>query len=146
LYVPYRDQDQLPLFDTAPADLNLVQLFRTNPFSGIDRISDANQIAVGLTTRLLDADSGEQFLSATVGQAYYFDTPRIHLPGQVQEEANTSDIVAELDLRAYGDWNVSMGVQWDPNATRSEKGDVQLQYRPAHDRVANIGYRFRRGS
>src|SRR5690606_31127532 len=103
-------------------------------------------IAVGLTTRLLDADSGEQFLSATVGQAYYFDILRIHLPGQVQEEANTSDIVAELDLRAYGDWNVSMGVQWDPNATRSEKGDVQLQYRPAHDRVANIGYRFRRGS
>ena len=38
-----------------------------------------------------------------------------------------------------------MGVQWDPSETRSEKGDVQVQYKPEFDRV-NVGYRFRRGS
>ena len=38
-----------------------------------------------------------------------------------------------------------MGVQWDPGETRSEKGDVQLQYKPEYDRVVNLGYRFRRG-
>ena len=47
LYVPYRNQDDLPVFDTAPADLNLVQLFRTNRYVGADRLSDANQISIG---------------------------------------------------------------------------------------------------
>ncbi len=146
LYVPYRDQNDLPVFDTAPADLNLVQLFRTNRYVGADRLSDANQVAIGVTSRLLDAESGKQFISGTVGQAYYFDEPRVALPGEVLEDPEFSDIIAELDVTAFGDWNVSMGVQWDPNETRSEKGDVQVQYKPEYDRVVNLGYRFRRGN
>jgi len=146
LYVPYRDQSDLPNFDTGIADLNLVQLFRTNRYVGADRLSDANQLSFGLTSRLLDAESGEEFLSATVGQAYYFDEPRVLLADETQDDTESSDIIAELDLRAYGDWNIGMGVQWDPGETRSEKGDVYVQYRPNYDRVANIGYRFRRGN
>ena len=61
------------------------------------------------------------------------------------EDPEFSDIIAELDVTAFGDWNVGMGVQWDPSETRSEKGDVQLQYKPESDRVVNLGYRFRRG-
>ena len=144
VYVPFRDQTDLPVFDTNPADLNLVQLFRTNRYVGPDRISDENQVAVGVTTRLLDANNGAQYIAATVGQAYNFSRQRVTLPGEVIEDTGTSDIIAELDLRAYQDWNVSMGVQWDPDENRSEKGDVQLQYKPAVDRVANLGYRFRR--
>jgi LPS-assembly protein len=146
LYVPYRDQSDLPNFDTGLADLNLVQLFRTNRYVGADRLADANQLSFGLTSRLLDADTGKEFLAATIGQAYYFDVPRVLLPGETQDDTESSDIIAELDLRAYGDWNIGMGVQWDPGDTRSEKGDVYLQYRPEHDRVANLGYRFRRGN
>lgn len=144
LYVPYRNQDALPTFDTDLADLNLVQLFRTNRYIGPDRVSDANQVAIGFTSRWLDADTGEQFIAATVGQAYYFDTPRVLLPNEINEDPETSDIIAELDLRAYGDWNINAALQWDPGETRSERGQLQLQYRPAYDRVANIGYRFRR--
>jgi LPS-assembly protein len=145
LYVPYRNQDELPVFDSATADLNLVQLFRTNRYVGADRLSDANQISVGFTSRLLDAETGKQFIAGTIGQAYYFDEPRVALPGEVLDDPEFSDIIAELDVTAYGDWNVSMGVQWDPGETRSEKGDVQLQYKPEYDRVMNLGYRFRRG-
>jgi LPS-assembly protein len=144
LYVPFRNQNDLPVFDTAPADLNLVQLFRTNRYVGADRLSDANQITVGFTSRLLDAETGKQFISGTVGQSYYFDEPRVVLPGEVLEDPEFSDIIAELDVTAFGDWNVGMGVQWDPRETRSEKGDVQLQYKPEFDRVVNVGYRFRR--
>lgn len=146
LYVPYREQNDLPTFDTGIADLNLVQLFRTNRYVGADRLADANQISMGLTTRLLDSETGTEWLSATVGQAYYFETPRVTLPGEDIDETGSSDIIAELDLRAYGAWNIGMGVQWDPTLTRSEKGDVYVQYRPAADRVANVGYRFRRGN
>jgi LPS-assembly protein len=144
LYVPYRNQDDLPVFDTTLADLNLVQLFRTNRYVGADRLGDANQLAIGFTSRWLDAHTGEQYIAATVGQAYYFDRPRVTLPGEPVDDTATSDIIAELDLRAYGNWNISGGIQWDPSETRSERGQIQLQYRPRYDQVMNLGYRFRR--
>jgi LPS-assembly protein len=144
LHVPLREQSALPVFDTGAADLNLVQLFRTNRYVGADRLSDANQVAIGVTSRLLNAGTGEQFITGTIGQAYYFDPPRVALPGEVLEDPETSDIIAELDLTAYQNWNVSAGIQWDPGETRSEKGDIRLQYKPAADRVMNVGYRFRR--
>jgi len=144
LYVPYRNQDALPVFDTGIPDLNPVQLFRTNRFIGADRLSNANQVSVGITSRLLDSSTGQQFISGTIGQATYFDAPRVALPGEPLEDTESSDIVAELELTAFENWNVGMSVQWDPDDTRSEKGDINLQYQPAFDRVVNLGYRFRR--
>jgi LPS-assembly protein len=79
-YVPYRNQDELPLFDTGLPDLNLTELFRTNRYVGEDRIGDANQVALALTTRLFDTTSGTQYLSATIGQIRYFSIPRVGLP------------------------------------------------------------------
>jgi LPS-assembly protein len=79
-YVPYRNQNELPVFDTALPDLNLTELFRTNRFVGDDRISDARQVALGLTTRLFNAVSGAQYLSATVGQIRYLSIPRVSIP------------------------------------------------------------------
>jgi LPS-assembly protein len=81
-YVPYRNQDQLPIFDTGLPDLNLTELFRTNRYVGEDRIGDANQVALALTTRLFDHVSGTQYLSATIGQIRYFSIPQVGLPVQ----------------------------------------------------------------
>jgi LPS-assembly protein len=147
LYVPYRNQDNLPLFDTTLADLNLVQLFRTNRYVGADRLSDANQLSLGVTSRLLSSTTGQQYLSATVGQAYYFHPPSVSLgTAETDEDRDSSDLVAELELTAYRNWTVGMGVQWDTGDTRSEKGDMRVQYRPSNDRVINAAYRFRRGN
>jgi LPS-assembly protein len=82
-YVPYRNQNELPVFDSGLPDLNLTELFRTNRYVGWDRIGDANQVALALTTRLFDTVSGTQYLSATVGQIRYFSTPRVSLPQDV---------------------------------------------------------------
>jgi LPS-assembly protein len=79
-YVPYRNQDELPIFDSGLPDLNLTELFRTNRYVGSDRIGDANQLALAVTTRLFDTVSGTQYLSATVGQIRYFSIPRVGLP------------------------------------------------------------------
>lgn len=143
LYVPYRDQDDLPVFDTGLPDLNLVQLFRTNRYVGADRVGDANQVSVGVTSRLLDAAGGRQFLSATLGQAYYFEDPRVRLPEEPQRDQSTSDVIAELELAAFKNWNARLGYQWNPDETRTEKSEVYVQYRPASDSVVNAGYRFR---
>ncbi len=82
-YVPFRNQDALPIFDTGLPDLTLTELFRTNRYVGGDRIGDANQVALALTTRLFDHVSGAQYLSATLGQIRYFSIPRVGLPEDV---------------------------------------------------------------
>ncbi|HSD73617.1 MAG TPA: LPS assembly protein LptD [Steroidobacteraceae bacterium] len=144
LYVPFRDQTDLPVFDTALPDLNLVQLFRRNRYVGADRLSDSNQLSAGATVRMIDVDSGRQYLSGTLGEAWYFEAPRVTLPNEPAVVREYSNLVGELDLTAYQNWNVSLGIEWDPDATQSEKGELSIQYRPASDRVANVGYRYRR--
>ena len=144
LYVPYRDQDELPVFDTGLPDLNLVQLFGNNRYVGPDRVGDANQVAVGVTTRLLDSTRGRQYLSATLGQAYYFEDPRVRLPDEPVRDRASSDLVAELDLAAYKNWNARFAYQWNPDLSQGERTETFLQYAPDPGKVINAGYRFRR--
>ena len=144
LDVPYRNQDQLPVFDSALPDLNPVELFRTNRYVGADRVSDANQLSAGVTSRLLDAHDGRQFLAATLGQAYYFETPRVTLPGELPSTEKRSNFVAQLAVTAFRHWSADAGVQWDPQTQSSERTQVNLQYKSTRDSVINLGYRYER--
>jgi LPS-assembly protein len=144
-YVPYRDQDSQPLFDTGLPDFNLVQLFSSQRFVGGDRVADANQMAVGATTRLLDSASGRQFISATLGQIYYFSPPRVRLPSEPTPPSTSSDIIGQINVAAFSHFNLQLGEQWNPHTSESARTQVRLQYQPSSDKVANIGYRYRQG-
>jgi LPS-assembly protein len=154
LYVPYRNQDQLPMFDTGLPDLDPVELFRNNRYVGADRIGDANQVSVGVTSRLLDARDGRQFLTATVGQIYYFTNPRVLLPDQyidgvpqpteVPRTDNRSDFVAQVALTAFQDWSADIGIQWNPQTSQTERSEVNVQYKTGGQSVINVGYRYQR--
>ena len=84
-YIPYRNQDELPIFDTGLPDFNMVELFRSNRYVGDDRIGDANQLAFGLTSRLFNESTGTQYLSATLGEIRYFTLPRVLLPNEITQ-------------------------------------------------------------
>jgi LPS-assembly protein len=144
LYTPFRDQSQLPLFDTGLPDLNLVQLYRTNRYVGADRVNDANQVAFGLTSRLFDSHSGAQYLAVSVGQAYYFEKPRVVLPTEPPATRDTSDFIGQISLTAYKNWNLEAGLQWNPEDSRSERSQFRLQYRPDGEHVVNLAYRAQR--
>ena len=146
LYAPYRNQNDIPVFDTALPDLVPVELFRTNRYVGNDRISDADQLAMGLTSRLLDGHDGRQFLAITFGQIYYFETPKVVLPYEVPEIGVRSDFVTQLAINAFQDWNSNIGVQWNPQASQFERADINIQYKPDTDKVINLAYRFERGT
>ncbi|HVC00794.1 MAG TPA: LPS assembly protein LptD [Steroidobacteraceae bacterium] len=144
-YVPYRNQNDLPVFDTALPDLNLTELYQTNRFVGADRIGDANQLSLGVTTRWFDSATGRQFLSATLGQTRYFTTPRVTLPGQTPIAYGASNVVGDVEVTAYRDVSVKLGYQWNPYTSTTEKSEVSVQYRPDSSRMVNLGYRFQHG-
>ena len=145
LYVPYRDQSDLPVFDTAVPDLDPVELFRTNRYVGTDRVGDANQVSTGITSRLLNALDGRQYLTATFGEEFYFTNPRVTLPGELPRTDRRSDLVAQLALTAFQHWSADLGLQWNPQTSRTQRALAEVQYHPAPDRVINVGYRFERG-
>lgn len=143
LWTPYREQEELPIFDTTLPDLDFVQLFRTTRYVGADRVADANQLSTGLTGRIFDAESGRQLLAATLGQIHYFETPRVRLPGETLT-GRRSDLVAEVDVAAWRHISLRLATQWDSRESRQERSQIRLQYRPDDERALNLTYRFQR--
>jgi len=144
VHIPFREQDDLPVFDTIEPDFNMVQLFRKNRFLGYDRIGDTDQINIGLTTRLIDANNGTQYLTATVGQTRFFGSQDVTLPDEPVVDSNSSDWLAELGLNFRNNWRLDLGYQWDDEEGRTERLQTRLQYRRDGRHVANIAYRYRR--
>ncbi|NBU24776.1 MAG: LPS-assembly protein LptD [Gammaproteobacteria bacterium] len=144
LWTPYRDQDALPVFDTAAPDLDYVQLFRTTRYVGADRVGDADQLSLGVTTRIYDA-SGRQLLWATVGQTRYFEPPRVRLPWEPAARRHGSDLVAQLGVSAWRDWSVDLGLQWNTRDERRERSDLRVRWRPDDDRALNFAWNFQHG-
>jgi LPS-assembly protein len=142
-FIPHRDQDALPLFDSAQPDFNYVQLFRPNRYLGVDRLGDTNQLSFGLTSRLLETASGREFLSASLGKAWYFTDPEVTLPSEDPERASSSPIVLELGLGLFQNWNADVGYQWDNSAGETRLAQFRVQYQPAPNRVVNLAYRYR---
>ena len=142
LFVPHQGQDDLPDFDTAQRTFNFAQLFRENRFSGTDRVGDANQLTLALTSRLL-ADNGEEWLRSSIGQIVYFEDREVQLvPGTAVEDDGTSDLVGELSAKVFDNWRMTAGFQWDTDEGRTDRNTVRLRYQPGYDRVANLEYRF----
>ncbi|MFN2348027.1 MAG: LPS-assembly protein LptD [Thioalkalivibrio sp.] len=144
LYVPHRDQDALPLFDTGRRDFSFDQLFLDDRFTGADRVGDANQLTLALTSRRIDTMSGEERFRASVGQILYFDDRQVTLtPSEAPATDNRSSLVAEAALRMAREWSARGAIQWDPHGEQTELATAQLQYRGSGRRIANLGYRLR---
>jgi LPS-assembly protein len=144
LYVPYRDQTDIPLFDTHDAPFNFIQLFADNRFNGADRLGDANQLSYALTTRLLHPDTGRELLAASVGQIHYFRDRLVTLPGRAPKTRAESDIVGELRLSLDPHWSSMARLQWNPKTRQNDVGALRVQYRAGPRKVANAAYLFRR--
>jgi len=146
VYIPHRDQDELPVFDTISPDLNLVSLYRTNRYLGVDRIADTDQVSVGMTSRLLDAGSGRELVTATIGQTRYLSNGEVVLPGESVSLDETSDYIAEIRFGFSQNLNFDFGHQWGEQERGTTQSQARLQYRPAGNKILNLSYRFRRDS
>jgi LPS-assembly protein len=144
--IPYEGQDDLPVFDTITPDINLVQLYRKNRFLGGDRIGDTEQVSFGVTTRVLDLDTGRERMSATIGQTRYFDDREVSLPGIPASTFESSDYIAQVRFGLLENVNFDFGHQWGTGEDGTTKSEARLQYRPANNKVLNLAYRFRRDS
>lgn len=145
LYVPYREQQSLPVFDTTLNDFSFSQLFSDNRFSGGDRVGDANQLSLALTTRFINADTGAEQLSASLGQILYFRPRKVTLPGNPVETQHRSDYAGQLNAALAEHWNATADMTYNPYSHVLDSSYLGAQYHLDRQRLINFGYQFRRG-
>lgn len=130
VYVPYKDQSALPVFDTSAYSFNVNQSFTDYRFNGVDRVGDDNRLTAALATRFIDQSNGQEKFMARVGQIYYFADRKVQLPSVAVDSHSQSHLIAELKthFQAYGQWGLSSQTEWDPKLDESVISSNQLYY------------------
>ncbi|TGD72471.1 LPS-assembly protein LptD [Mangrovimicrobium sediminis] len=145
LYSQYKEQVDQPDFDSAELTFTYNQLFRETRFSGRDRIDDANQLSVGLTTRLIDEADGREKFNASIGQIYYFRDREVRLsPNDEPLDNSGSEVAGELGFFPNPSMSLRTSLVWDPNTDKMNSGNFIASYQPGGGRLFNLGYSYRR--
>ena len=145
LYSEYEEQVDQPDFDSAELTFTYGQLFRETRFSGRDRIDDANQVSVGLSTQLIDRASGESLLRANLGQIFYLRDRKVRLsPLDAPLDESSSEIAGDISFTPAGNINLRTSLVYDPHSERMNSGHFVASYSPDQQTVFNLGYSFRR--
>ncbi len=156
LYVPFHDQTQIPVFDSGYMIFSADQLFRTNRFSGFDRIGDANQLSYALSSRWLSDESGGEKASVSIGQARYFARRKVKLcqsvTGNCEDNPRTlgllsptekfSPVAARGQYHFSPNWVTAGDYVWDPATKSTNNGHINFHYEQESNRIVGIGYTY----
>jgi LPS-assembly protein len=145
LYVntAFRDQTNLPNFDSTAKDFNFDSIYTDNIFTGIDRVSDANQLTAGVTTRLLDPKTGAEAVRLGIVQRYLARNQRITVEGPPLTR-RFSDLLLLGSSTLVPRWTLDATVQYSPDLERTVRSIVGMRYSPGPFRTVNATYRLTR--
>lgn len=146
LYTPKENQDDIPIFDTAEYDFSFYNLFLENRFSGADRVGDANQLTMALTSRTFSNETGVESLRLSLGEIFYFDDREVQLPGVVTMENSSSATVGQIAMQLSQNWSTQADVEWDHNRSndKTTQSAIHLRYDDDDKTLLNLGYRYAR--
>jgi LPS-assembly protein len=143
LYVPFEDQNNIPVFDSTNTDLSFSQLFQENIFTGGDRIANANQVSIAATSRLVRPSDGQELVRAVIGQRYYFTDQKVTIPGLPVRTESQTPLILGLGGRIAQDWSADLGLHYRFSEGQSvERFTAAARYSPAPAAVASISYRY----
>ncbi|MDX9837565.1 MAG: LPS assembly protein LptD [Azoarcus sp.] len=152
LKTAYRYQDDIPLFDTSSYDFGFAQIFSENLYSGSDRIADANQLTAAVTSRLINPETGAEWMKILLGQRYYFEDQRVTLnyynASGTLVETETARTSKQADVLAGFSGSVTTNTtleslwQYNPRDNRTERFNTTLRYQPGFAKTLNLSYRY----
>ncbi|MGS2719717.1 LPS-assembly protein LptD [Paraglaciecola aestuariivivens] len=138
LYTSYQDQTNIGLYDTTRLFNNFAGLFRGQEFTGLDRISDNNQITLGMTTRFIDANNKERF-KLSLGQIFYLKDNQVL---DASKKDDRSALAAELDWQIGSKWYVHTQAQVSTITDKIERSSVSLEYQLAKNKILQFNHRY----
>lgn len=143
-WTPYRDQSQLPIYDSGALDFGLATLFTENGFAGNDRISDTRGVTLGVNSRWLHPESGAEFLRVGVAQRYLLEDQRVTLPGGLPLTQRASDVLLSLRSQWSPVWYGYGQAQYSPDRREFVRTVVGARYEPGPLRMVGAAYRQQR--
>lgn len=147
LYVPYRNQEEFPDFDTAPFTFGFSQLFHYNRYTGADRQSNANQLTLALTTRSINQVNGRELWSLSFGQILYFENQKVlSVDNEPILSENSSPFIAEFILNLTNRLRARVATQWDWQNSQFDVTVIGATYTARNGLRLGAEYRYRRGS
>ena len=157
---PYRNQEELPIFDTGIADINFAQIFSENRFSGQDRVGDANQLTSALISRAIEMD-GQERMRVAIAQRISFDQPLVvdipyYYSTNINGLANTTSAISTLPSRSdlifaangkiTDTLSMDAGWQYSESFRETEQMNYGFKWQPGPMQVINAEYRFQQVS
>ncbi len=138
------EQNDFPDFDTSGgSNSSYSHYFRENRFFGGDRVGDAHQLSVGLSSRIIDDDSGVERMNLSLGQVFYFDDREIGLTSDFEPETeDTSDFLAEISGAVTDDWTARAFARWSAEESELDFATLTANYFHSSRRNASIGYSY----
>ncbi|ARN74306.1 hypothetical protein BST96_09325 [Oceanicoccus sagamiensis] len=144
-YSDYEEQNNNPDFDTKALKFSYSQLFRDTRFTGHDRLDDANQVSVGVTSRFINDGEGREVLTMSVGQIFYFDDRRVQLNARDDDEiVSNSQIATDIQYQPTDRLWLTNTLLWDSRQDYLQEGGIGMQYQASNKSLYNLGYRFNR--
>lgn len=153
LYAPYVQQDNLPNFDSSlnPAS-TFDQMFNINRFQGFDRYGDANQMTLGLTSRFINATSGDDVLDLNIGQIVYFQNRKVTVPGAnyappdatqlAENKDSVSPLVGQISWQFWHNWTLTGNVAYDTLRNNFKNSNSSLIYSTGKNQYLSAGFAF----
>lgn len=143
LYTPYLNQDSYPNFDTQLLPFSVTDLYTLNRFYGYDRLQNANQVSIGLTTRTLSENTANNILSAQLGFIGYFSTPRVCLtPNCTITDRAISPITGSLTFYPSSRWSLTGSMAWDTAIDQINNLEIGGEYHLDNRHIVVLNYQF----
>ena len=141
VYTPFQSQANTPLFDTADAGFGVTQIFSENTFVGNDRIADNNKLTGGITSRMIEANTGAERANVTLAQRQSFTGQKVGLNGTIASPTTYSDTLGSASVRLLGNFSADMFGQYNTQLNKFVQTTVGGSWRPTPGRSLNFGYR-----
>ena len=128
-------QGNIPIFDSTDKYDDIItfaDLTSGERYTGLDRITNANDITLSLESSQRDVNSSEDdkdLLNMKIAQSYYTDDEVVtdSLNANYETRKSYSDIAASIDY-AIGKYILSSAVQFDPDKSKIVKKENTLSY------------------
>ena len=146
LNVPYREQSDLPVFDTGVSEFRLARLFEENRYNGADRIGDADQLTIALISRVTHSQSGQEVIRFGIGHTSYFKDREVRLPDENTRTSryDYSDLTSEFSLNLNEKMKFTSSLVWDTEEEQAQRYSAGLALHAGNDKIINLSHRYRR--
>ena len=141
LYVPYKNQDNIGIYDSTSMRQDYYSLFSDRRYAGLDRISDSNRVSIGLTSRVYD-EAGDERIRLAVAQAFDFVAPKVKLyPSETLTTNTRSPLSFEGDAKINEQWFAHAGAQYDVDQSQLSSANSAIEYR-REKLISQLNHRF----